>query len=136
MYLHHILRVAAVLVLLAGSASAKKFDRVPDLLQLVKDPVRAEYRLVCPQNVDMTRDRGGFKVLKVPGGDITLDGFRSLKLVLMFKPGKPSDKIATVLLVDRCIESETTYTITSDRVKQATRDDPTISLFQQKTRPE
>ena len=127
----------------AGSASATTFDRVPDLAQLVKNPVRGEYRLVCPQNVDTTRDIGGFEVLKIPGGKIKLSGFSSLTLVLMFKAGKPSDKIPTVLLVDRCIESETTYTIVSDRIKQNPRiDDNTslfpqnISLFQQKTRPE
>ncbi len=124
------------MVLLSGTASAKKFDHIPDLAELVRNPVRGEYRLICSQNVDMNRDIGGFEVIRVAGGDITLTGFSSLKLSLMFKAGKPSDKIAKVLLVDRCVESETTYTIVSDRVKQNPRTDDSISLFQQKTRPE
>ena len=127
--------ILILVALISGSASAETFDRIPDLAQLVRNPVRGEYRLVCSQNVDMTRDVGGFEVLRVPGGDITLTGFSSVKLSLMFKAGKPSDKIATVLLVDRCVESETTYKIVSDRIKQNPRTDSSISLFQQKTRP-
>ena len=107
-----------LLVLLAGSASAKKFDHVPDLDELVKRPIKGTYILVCKKEVVLA-EAGGYQVLS---SNTTLTGFRSLELVLMVQPGRDWDKIATKLLVHLCIEEDTTYKIVSERDTPILRD--------------
>jgi len=98
--------------MLSSSASAESFDRIPDLAQLVPDPVRGTYLLACSTNVGAAQ-LAGFSVVPRPGGPIRLDGFNTLTLVLMVNPAKPTDKIATNILIHLCIESETDYIIVS-----------------------
>ena len=143
MYLYHLLRVAVVLVLLSGTASAKTFDRIPDLAQLVRDPIKGTYILVCDREVAWA-EAGDFEVVRGSSANVTLAGFRTLKLVLMVRPLREWDKIATTLLVHLCIEEDTTYTIDSGRTKPILRDtDPDNraggggkrTFIPQKTRP-
>ena len=130
------------MVLLSGIANAKTFDRIPDLAQLVKNPIRGTYLLACSKNVDAAI-LAGFEEIRIPGGSIKLSGFSSLTLVVMVNPGKPSDKIASNILIDLCIENDTDYTIVSKGSVQMLRDtDPDNimgtskrSAIPQKTRP-
>jgi len=104
--------ILILVALISGSASAETFDRIPDLAQLVKNPIRGTYLLACSKNVDAAV-LAGFEELRIPGGSIKLSGFSSFTLVVMINPGKPSDKIASNILIDLCIESDTNYTIVS-----------------------
>ncbi len=133
------------MVLLSGGASAKKFNRIPDLAELVRNPIKGTYILVCDREVAWA-EAGGFEVVRVPGGVMTLTGFNSLELVLLVQPLRDYDKIATTLLVHLCIEEDTTYTIVSDRLTPIPRKTDPDNLFgegfgersfiPQKTRPE
>ena len=109
------------MVLLSGSASAKKYDHVPDLDELLRNPIKGTYILVCARE-QAWAERGGYQVVPIGGSGITLTGFNSLKLILMVQPLREWDKIATTLLVHLCIEEDTTYTIDSGRDKPILRD--------------
>ena len=109
------------LVLLSSSASAELFTRIPDLAQLVPSPERGTYALVCATNVGMVQ-AGGYNIVTRQGGPIKLEGFPSLTYILMLQPGRDWDPIATTLLVDICLERETTYTIDSGRRTPLPRD--------------
>ena len=136
-----IFRIILFILLIAQVASAKKYDRIPDLDQLVKRPIKGTYILVCDREVSWA-EAGGYQVVPTSGG-ITLDGFRSLELVLMVQTLRDWDKIATTLLVHVCIEEDTTYTIVSDRIEPIPRETDPDKLFggtnrsfiPQKTRP-
>ena len=113
--------VLILVALIAGSASAKKYDHVPDLGDLVRNPIKGTYILVCEREQTWA-ERGGYQVVSVGGSGITLTGFNSLKLILLVQPGRDWDKIATTLLVHLCIEEDTTYTIDSGRDTPILRD--------------
>ena len=110
-----------LLVLLSGSASAELFGRIPDLPQLVPDPGRGTYALVCSTNVGMVQ-AGGYNIVTRQGGPIKLEGFPSLTYILMLQPGRDWDPIATTILIHICMEQQTTYTIDSGRRTPLPRD--------------
>ncbi len=116
-----IFRIILFILLIAQVASAKKYDRIPDLDELVRNPIKGTYILVCARE-QAWAEAGGYQVVSTGGSGITLTGFNSLKLILMVQPLRDWDKIATTLLVHLCIEEDTTYTIVSDRIEPIPRD--------------
>lgn len=113
-------------MLLAGSASAETFSRVPDLAQLVSRPIRGEYVLLCSQYIAGAKGHGWREVQRPK---VVLERFPSLELTTMVRPGLPTDKIATTVLVHLCVESDTDYVIDAGRAKPVPRDNVVTEKF-------
>ncbi len=111
----------ALLCLFAGAASAQQleFSKVPDLVDLVAVPLRAEYVLTCREKVSGYLKNGWEKV-DSPAVKIT--GTSPVIMTLLIKNwNRIRDPIAKYVMVDVCLETKTDYVIEADRAELVPR---------------
>ena len=121
------MKLLALALLLAGTAGAESFTRIPDLAQLVVKPIRGEYFLVCQRHVVESEAAGSVlltnREVRMPTNEVKLDGFPALTMrVMVHDWGLKTDPIATVIQVHLCVEDDTTYQVENHR---GTRPDKT-----------
>ena len=114
------------MLLIASTAIAQDeriYTQVPDLLDLVETPLRAEYRLTC-KNIQGESEAQGYTAIRAKDGLVRMSRFLSVELVLMRKMLRPSDFIAKALLVSVCLEQRTDYVPINHRAagRQPARD--------------